>query len=76
MWAFLYCDAVFYAAGQEEQVRQLRAFVLRLNLFLYGLQLPPEPLNQLQGSALCEVLLCVLAQRNLGRKDSKRTQTK
>lgn len=68
MLMFLYGDAVFNVAGQKDEVLQLQSFVLTLNVFLDLLQLRSKLVNQLQGCALSEVLLCVLAQRNLGRK--------
>lgn len=65
---FLYGDAVFYAAWQQEQVLQLQSFILTQDVVLDLLQLCSEPIDQLQGPLLREVLLRVLAQRNLGRR--------
>lgn len=65
---FLYGDAVLYAAWQQEQVLQLQSFILIQDVVLDLLQLCSEPIDQLQGPLLCEVLLRVLAQRNLGRR--------
>lgn len=65
---FLYSDAVFYAAGQEVKVLELQTFILTQDVALNLFQLCSEPLNQLLGQLLREVLLCVLTQRNLGRR--------
>lgn len=68
MLVFLYSDAVFYAAGQQEKVLELQSFILTHDVLLNLLQLCSELVNQLLGPPLSEVLLCVLAQRNLGRR--------
>lgn len=64
----LYSDAVFYAAGQEEQVLQLQSFILTQDVGFDLLQLCSEAVDQRNGRCLSEVLLCVVAQRNLGRR--------
>lgn len=69
---YLYGDAVLDAAGQQEQVLQLLSFVLAQDVVLDLLQLRSEPLDQLQGPLLGEVLLRVLAQRDLGRGKDER----
>ena len=68
---FLYRDAVFYAAGQEEEVLKLQSFILLQDVVLDLLQLSPELVNQLLGFPLREVVLCVFAQRYLGKRQQK-----
>lgn len=68
---FLYCDAVFYAAGQQEEVLKLQSFILLQDVVLDLLQFSPELVNLLLGFPLGEVLLCVCAQRYLGKRIQK-----
>lgn len=64
---FLYRDAVLHAAGQQDQVWRLHPLVAPHDVLLNLLQRSSELVNQLQCLAVGEVLLHVVAQRNLGR---------
>lgn len=70
---FLNSDAVFYTAGQKEQILQLQSCVLVQDVILNFLQLLPEPIDKLQGLILSEVIFGVLAQRNLSKTNRKQT---
>lgn len=63
----LYSDAVLHAAGQEDEVRRVQSFILFEDVILNIFQLYSEPVNQFLSLPISEVLLCVLAQRNLDR---------
>ena len=67
-------DAVLHAARQQEQVLELQSFILTQDLLLDLLQLCSEPVNDLLGPPLNEMLLSVLAQRNLGRRKQEVTE--
>lgn len=70
----LYGDAVLHAAGQQDQVWRLQSLVVLDDVLLNLLQLPLEPVNQLQGLAIGEVLLHVVAQRNLWAEPEKQSK--
>lgn len=71
--AFLNSDAVFYTAGQKEQILQLQSCVLVQDVIFNFLQLLLELIDKLQGLILSEVVFGVLAQRNLSQKNRKQT---
>lgn len=64
---FLYGDAVLHAAGQQDQVWRLHSFIVLDDVLLDLLQLSSELVNQPQSLVISEVLLHVVAQRNLDR---------
>lgn len=64
---FLYGDAVLYATGQQDQVRRLRPLAAPHHVLLNLLQIFSELVNQLQRRVFSEVLLHVVAQRNLAQ---------
>lgn len=60
-------DAVLHAAGQQEEVLQLQPLALTEDVAFDLLQLLPQLVDELQSPRFGEVLLCVLAQRNLSK---------